>query len=60
MAPSIPCSGAKNAYLAPAAGGFQEEWQQTFSITCADFGDIDIVESVSGKQAKALTLPARF
>jgi hypothetical protein len=42
MAPSIPCSGAKNAYLAPAAGWFQEERQQMFSITCADFGDIDM------------------
>jgi len=34
-------------YLAPAAGWFQEERQQTFSITCADFGDIDIVESIN-------------
>jgi hypothetical protein len=31
-----------------------------FSITYADFGDIDIVESVSGKQPKALTLAAGF
>jgi hypothetical protein len=39
MAPSIPCSGAKNVHLAPAVGWFQEGWQQTLSITCADHGD---------------------
>jgi hypothetical protein len=33
MAPSIRCSGAKNAHLAPAVGWFQEERQQMFSIT---------------------------
>jgi hypothetical protein len=48
MAPSIRCSGAKSAHLAPAVGWFQEERQQMFSITCADFGDIDIVESIKG------------
>jgi hypothetical protein len=60
MAPSIPCSGAKNAYLAPAAGWFQEEWQQRFSITCADFGDIDIVESINREQGESVNLATGF
>jgi hypothetical protein len=29
-----PVFRAKKAYLAPAVGWFQEEWQQTLSITC--------------------------
>jgi hypothetical protein len=62
MAPSIRCSGAKSAHLAPAAGWFQEERQQMFSITCADFGDIDtkasrafkVSETVDGAAQKAI------
>jgi hypothetical protein len=34
-----PVFRAKSLYLAPAVGWFQEEWQQTLSITCADYGD---------------------
>ncbi|HEY1437886.1 MAG TPA: hypothetical protein VGG82_10350 [Casimicrobiaceae bacterium] len=34
-----PVFRAKNVYLAPAVGWFQEEWQQKLSITCADHGD---------------------
>jgi hypothetical protein len=39
---------SEERHLAPAIGWFQEERQQMFSITCADFGDIDIVESIKG------------
>jgi hypothetical protein len=60
MAPSTQCSGPKNTYLAPAVGRIQEEWQQPLAITCADLGDIDIVEALVANVAKALTLAAGF
>jgi hypothetical protein len=60
MAPSLRCSRAKNIYLAPAACRFQEERPHTLSITCADFGGIDIVESIGRKHGERVDADGSF